>query len=154
MRALCLALTLALAPLGAQAQSTAELAQEYADLPAVQEMMSAMFSPEASAQQLAATLPPGMTLTDEQMSEIGVIISEELIDFQPRLETLMVEAMAETFTEEEIQAMIDFYSTEIGASILIQTQPMFTNIMTQLGPEMQQRMMGRQADIMAIITGQ
>jgi hypothetical protein len=31
---------------------------------------------------------------------------------------------------------------------------MFTNIMTQLAPEMQQRMLGRQADIMAIIMGQ
>ncbi len=154
MRALTFAVALALTPLSATAQSVEELAREYAALPAVQEMMSAMFSPEASAAQIAATLPPGMELTDQQLSDLGNLLSEELVDFQPRLEVLMIEGMVDTFNEEEMQAMIDFYSSDVGRSILVQTQPMFTNIMTQLAPEMQARMLGRQADIMAIIMGQ
>ena len=154
MRSLTFALTLALTPTLSFAQSTEELAQEYAALPAVQDMMAAMFSPEASAAQLEASLPPGMDLSAEQLDQIGQIISAELVDFQPRLEVLMIEGMVETFTEEEIQAMIDFYSSDIGASILVKTQPMFTGIMTTLAPEMQTRMMSRQAEIIAVITGQ
>ncbi|MBF9044281.1 DUF2059 domain-containing protein [Rhodobacterales bacterium HKCCE4037] len=154
MRALTFALALAVTPLAANAQSVEELAREYAALPAVQEMMAAMFSPEASAAQIAATLPPGMDLSEQQLTDLGNLLSEELTDFQPRLEVLMIEGMVETFNEEEMQAMIDFYSSDVGRSILVQTQPMFTNIMTQLAPEMQARMMGRQNDIMAIIMGQ
>ncbi len=154
MRALAFATALALSPLAATAQSVEELARDYAALPAVQEMMSAMFSPEASAAQIAATLPPGMELTEQQLTDLGTLLSEELIDFQPRLEVLMIEGMINTFTVEEMQAMIEFYSSDVGRSILVQTQPMFTSIMTQLAPEMQARMMGRQNDIMAIIMGQ
>ena len=154
MRAFTFAIALALAPLSVSAQSVEELAREYAALPAVQEMMAAMFSPEASAAQIAATMPPGVDLTEQQLTDLGNLLSEELIDFQPRLEVLMIEGMVDTFNEEEISAMIEFYSSDVGASILVQTQPMFTNIMTQLAPEMQQRMLGRQADIMAIIMGQ
>lgn len=154
MRAFTFAIALVLTPVAAAAQSVEELARDYAALPAVQEMMSAMFSPEASAAQISATLPPGVELSEQQLSDLGNLLSEELVDFQPRLEVLMIEGMIDTFNEEEMQAMIDFYSSEVGASILVQTQPMFTNIMTQLAPEMQERMLGRQADIMAIIIGQ
>lgn len=154
MRAFTFAIALALTPLAATAQSVEELAREYAALPAVQEMTTAMFSPEASAAQIAATMPPGVELSEQQLSDLGTLLSEELEDFQPRLEVLMIDAMAETFTAEELTAMIEFYSSDVGRSILVQTQPMFTNIMTELAPEMQARMMGRQADIMAIIMGQ
>ena len=155
MRALSLALALICTPFVTAAQPAPEaLVREYAALPAVQQMMADMFSPEASAAQLAATLPPGIDLTDDQLAEVGRIISEELIDFQPRMEVMMITAMIETFTEEEVQAMVDFYASDVGASILLKTQPMFTNMMTELGPEMQERMVGRQADIMAVIMGQ
>ncbi len=156
MRALALpfAIALALTPLTATAQSVEQLARDYAALPAVQEMMAAMFSPEASAAQIAATMPPGVVLSDDQMTRLGILLSEEMIDFQPRLEDLMIAAMAETFTVEEMQAQIDWVSSDIGRSILVQTQPMFTSIMAQMAPELQVRMLNRQADIMAIITGQ
>ena len=153
---LFLALALAaLAPRAAPAQTAPEaLVREYAGLPAVQAMMAAMFSPETSAAQLAATLPPGISLSDDQLARIGTILSAEMISFQPRLEVLMIEGMMQAFTEEEVQAMIDFYSSPVGASILLKTQPMFTSIMAQMGPEIQARMLGRQAEILQIITGQ
>ncbi|MEJ6387959.1 DUF2059 domain-containing protein [Gymnodinialimonas ulvae] len=154
MRALPFALALALTPLTTTAQSTEDLAREYAALPAVQEMTAAMFSPEASAAQIAATLPPGVELSESQLTDLGNLLSEELTGFQPRLEALMIDAMSETFTTEELSAMIEFYSSDVGRSILVQTQPMFTAIMADLAPEMQARMMGRQAEIMAIIMGQ
>lgn len=154
MRRIAFAIALALTPATVFAQSTLELSQQYANLPAVQEMMAAMFSPEASAAQIASTMPPGVTLSDDQMNRLGTLLSEELVDFQPRLEELMIAAMADTFTVEELQAQIDWASSDIGRSILVQTQPMFTAIMTQMAPELQARMMGRQADIMAIILEQ
>ncbi len=151
MRSILFAAALAITPTLAAAQADEALVREYAALPAVQQMMAAMMSPEAATAQLEATLPPGLELSDEQLTQIGLIMSEELVDFQPRMEVLMIDAMIESFTNEEVQAMIDFYSSDVGASILLRTQPMFTSIMATMAPELQGRMMARQADIMAII---
>lgn len=152
MRHTLLALTLALAPAPLLAQSTLELSQQYSALPAVQEMMAAMFSPDATAAQLAATLPPGMVLNEGQMDRLAGIVSEELIGFQPRLEALMIDAMADTFTVAELEAQIEWASSDVGRSVLVQTQPLMARIMGEMAPELQTRMLGRQAEIVEVIS--
>lgn len=152
MRNAAFAIALALTPASAFAQSTLELSQQYSALPAVQEMMAAMFSPEATAAQLAASLPPGVELNENQMTRLSTLMSEELIDFQPQLEALMIEAMAETFTAQELQAQIEWASSDVGRSVLVQTQPLMARITTQMAPELQTRMMNRQAEIMQILS--
>ena len=136
----------------AWAQSRAELAEQYSALPAVQQMMSEMFSPESSASQFKATLPPGFEITDDQLFRVGVVMSNVLKGLQPRMVELQNAAIAEVFTEEEIRAMIEFHSTEIGARILIKTQPMFTAVMGQLTPEIVQAMGAKQSEISAILS--
>lgn len=133
-------------------QSPIELAEQYSALPAVQQMMDEMFSPEASASQFKATLPPGFEITDDQLLRVGVVMSDVLKGLQPRMVELQNTAIAEVFTEEEIRAMIDFHSTDIGAQILIKTQPMFTAVMGQLTPEIVQAMGAKQGEIAAILS--
>ena len=134
------------------AQSRLELAEQYSALPAVQQMMDEMFSPEASASQFKATLPPEFEITDDQLLRIGVVMSGVLKGLQPRMVELQNAAIADVFTEEEIRAMIDFHSTEVGAQILIKTQPMFTAVMGQLTPEIVQAMGAKQGEISAILS--
>lgn len=134
------------------AQSRVELAEEYSALPAVEQMMSEMFSPEASAAQFKATLPPNFEINDDQLLRVGEIMSEVLKGLQPRMVKLQNAAIAEVFTEEEIRAMIDFHSTELGASILVKTQPMFTAVMSDLTPEIVQAMGAKQSEIAEILS--
>ena len=68
----------------AMAQDTRALAENYADLPAVQDMMDAMFSPEAMAVQFRAGLPPNAPITDAQVGEIAQLLSRELDTLRPR----------------------------------------------------------------------
>ena len=134
------------------AQSRAELAEQYSALPAVQQMMTEMFSPESSASQFKATLPPGFEITDDQLFRVGAVMSDVLKGLQPRMVELQNAAIAEVFTEEEIRAMIDFHSTDIGAQILVKTQPMFAAVMGELTPEIVQAMGSKQAEISAILS--
>ena len=151
-KTLALASAIGLTASATFAQSRTELAQEYAALPAVQEMMVAMFSPETSAAQFRASLPPGYPLTDEQALKVGEVMSGVLMGLKPQMEALQVEAIAEVFTEEEIQTMIDFYSTEMGGQILIKTQPMFQKVMTELTPQIMQAMAAKQGEIGQILS--
>jgi hypothetical protein len=147
--ATCVAIFLATA---GWTQSRLELAETYNALPAVQEMMVAMFSPEASAAQFRASLPPGVPISDDKALRVGEIMSGVLMGLKPTMETLQTEAIAEVFTEEEIQAMIDFHSTEIGAQVLVKTQPMFQRVMGELTPQIMQAMAAKQAEIIEIMS--
>ena len=152
LKSLALATAMSFAACAAFAQSRTELAQQYTALPAVQEMMTAMFSPETSAAQFRASLPPGYPLTDEQALKVGEVMSGVLMGLKPEMEALQVEAIAEVFTEEEIQAMIDFYSTEMGGQILIKTQPMFQKVMVELTPQIMQAIAAKQDEIGQIMS--
>lgn len=134
------------------AQSRLELAQQYKSLSAVQEMMTAMFSPDASAVQLRASLPPGFPITDDQALRAGEVTSGVLMDRKPKIEALQVEAIDEVFTEEEINAMMEFHSSEVGAQILIRTQPMFQRGKSELTPQIVQAMADKQPEIQQILS--
>lgn len=119
------------------AQDTTALAQDYVDLPAVQSMITAMFSPETMGEQMANSLPPSITLSPAQQTRIGEVMSAAMNKMRPRLEELMVSGSAETFTAAELDAMIAFYQTEHGAAILTKSAPFMTKVMGALAPEMQ-----------------
>lgn len=128
------ALTLMTTP--AFAQDTTELAEQYVTLPEVQTMISEMFSPQALANQIASSLPPEMTITDDQKARIGALMADEMSAMRPRLEDLLIAGSAETFSAPELQTLIDFYSSEHGAAIMRKMQPFFTEVMSQMQPEM------------------
>lgn len=152
MRSFLFAAAISLCGLPSFAQDAKELATQYNQLPAVQEMMTAMFSPETSAQQFKATLPPGVDVSDEKLLKVGQIMSDVLIGLKPEMEEMQIEAIADVFTVEEIEAMIEFYSSDIGASVLVKTQPMFTSVMTELTPKIQAAMGMRQQEIIEIMS--
>jgi hypothetical protein len=133
------------------AQSTEELAQEYVALPANQQMMEDMFSGESFAAQMAATLPPQMNLSDDQMQRIGAAMAGAMAPLLPQMEAAMLEATAQTFTVEELQAMIDFYGSEIGASILAKSPGLMQTAMARIAPAMMQMQQQVMPEIMAIM---
>jgi len=118
------------------AQDTAELATQYVNMPEVQNMITEMFSPTAMGNQIEASLPAGMALSADKKQQIGLIMSEAMGDLRPKLEELMISNSSETFSADELQALIDFYSSEHGASVMTKMTPFMTNVMGQLQPEM------------------
>lgn len=153
MRRLIGAVALSLISGGAWAQDTAALARDYVALPANQAMMEDMLGPESMAAQFAAGLPPGVDLSDDQLARVGAVMAEAMGGLRPRMEELMIEGSAETFTAEELQALIDFYGTEPGASILLKNQEFFQGVMGTLTPEIMGAMEGVMPQILEIVEG-
>lgn len=126
------------------AQSADSLAQDYISLPATQQMMDEMFSADAMAAQFAASIPPEVTLSDSQLQQVGSVMSDALTGLRPKLEEVMIRQSAKMFSAEELQAMIDFYSSPAGAGVMAKMQPFMQGVMIELGPDM----MGMQQQIM------
>jgi len=135
------------------AQDIAELAEDYVNLPANQQMISEMFAPESMASQFETGLPPGVTLSDTQRSEIGALLSGVLTDLRPDIEAAMISASATHFTEDELTALIDFYSSEAGAGVLLKMQPFFQDYMGEIQPAMMSRIEGVLPEIGRIMEG-
>ncbi len=151
MRLTTLSLVAALMlPLPALAD-TATLAQDYANLPAVQQMFDDMFSPEALAQQFKASVPPGTNVPEDKLSRIGALMSTEMNKLRPEMTRIMVSGMADVFTEEELSALIAFYSSEHGESAMRKMQPFMASIMGQLAPRMTEMQQATLPKIIAIM---
>jgi hypothetical protein len=145
--ALCLALTPA-----AMAQDVQALAEEYVRMPEVQQMITDMFSPASMAAQFKTGLPPGTELTDSQSQRIGELMSKTMNDFRPRMEELMITSSAKNFTAEELQALIDFYKSEHGASVMAKMQPYMQDVMGSMMPEMMTAMQNIGGEIQTIMS--
>jgi hypothetical protein len=151
--AIATAVCLSFAP-AVQAQDTMALAEEYVQMPEVQQMITEMFGAEAMAAQFKVSLPPGMPLTDDQALRIGTLMSGVMNKMRPRIETLMTEASAKHFSVEELQALIDFYKSEHGASVMLKMQPYMQDVMGSMMPEMMTAMGEIGPQINAIMSGQ
>ncbi|WP_136443943.1 DUF2059 domain-containing protein [Pacificoceanicola onchidii] len=152
LRAASVAVALAFATPVA-AQDSMALAQEYTNLPSVQQMMDDLFSPQAMAAQVKATLPPQVTVTEAQLAEIGAVMSGALNGLRPELESTMTEVTADVFTVDELTVLIDFYKSEHGASIMAKMQPMMQQVMARLGPDMQAMQQAVTPQIVKILQG-
>lgn len=136
------------------AETAEDLAHEYVSLPQMQQMMEDMFSPGNMAAQFAAGLPPDMQLTNDQLQRIGVILSGSMQSMKPRLESVMIELSAEMFSEDELRALIAFYSSEHGASVMAKMSPFMQQAMARIGPDLEQRNQQDMAKIIKIIREQ
>jgi hypothetical protein len=119
----------------AMAQSTEALAKQYAELPDVVQMMDEMFSPETQISTIEANFPPTITLSEDQRQRIGALISDGLSELRPRLEKAMIEGIATNFSAPEIQALIDFYSSEHGAAVMRKMPLYMEEVMREIGPD-------------------
>lgn len=132
-----LAIALGLLTAPAFAQGTTELAKQYVNMPEVQNMITEMFSPTAMGNQIAARLPAGMALSEVKKQQIGLIMSAAMNDLRPNLEESMISTSSEMFSADELQALIEFYSSEYGASVMMKMTPFMAKVMGQLQPEIQ-----------------
>lgn len=119
------------------ASDTEILAEQYVNMPEVQQMMDDMFSPENSAKQIASSLPPNITLTDDQMERIGILMSEAMNELRPKMTNQMIESSARIFSADELSALIDFYGSEHGAAIMTKMQPFMQETMGALSADLQ-----------------
>ena len=114
------------------------LAEEYVNMPEVQQMITDLFSPDVLLGQFEAGLPDTVTLSEGQKLRIGTVLSDALNDLRPKIESVMIESSADTFTTEELVALIDFYRSEHGAAVMSKMQPFMQRSMSELGPVMRQ----------------
>ena len=137
----------------AAAQDMRALAQAYVDLPANQQMMADMLSPQSMAAQFAAGLPPGTPVSEAQLARIGTLMATTMADLQPLMRDSMIDTAAATFTEAELRALTEFYSSEVGSSILLKMQPFFQTTMAEIQPRMMQQTQAIIPQIIAIMQG-
>ena len=124
-------------------------AERYIQGDAMQSMMDAMLSPETLSQAMSAQF--GGQIPPDVADQITTIATEELAAVEPQMEAAMIEAVAETYTVEEIEAQIEFYASDVGASVLRKTQPFMTAFYEEAAPamqEMQQAMIQRLEETM------
>lgn len=127
------------------------LAETYTNLPGVQQMIDDMFSPETMSAQVKTTLPPNLNLSEGRLARIGALLSQEMNRMRPDLEAVMTATSAEQFTLEELEALIAFYSTEDGASVMSKMPAMMQSVMAQLAPQMQAMQQNIAGEIAAIL---
>ena len=63
-------------------------------------------------------------------------MSQAMNELRPRMEELMISSSAAVFSADELQALIDFYASEHGASVMTKMAPLMANVMGQMQPEM------------------
>ena len=120
---------------GAPDEAVREAARRYIESEGMQAMMDEMLSPDAMADALRAQF--GEQIPEDVMSQIVTIATDELQSIRPAMEDAMIEAAAETFTLEEIEAQIEFYQSPEGASVISKMQPFMTSFYEAIGPEFQ-----------------
>lgn len=120
-----------------QAESRIDLARQYIGLPGNQQMMEDMFSPETVFNQLKASLPRSAKISYSKKRRISRVLSQAMMQLQPNLEKIMVSESARVFTKAELRAMIRFYSSKEGASILAKMPQFMERSMIKVAPQMQ-----------------
>lgn len=118
----------------AQSDELIDAATAYVNNPVQQTLMDDMLSVDAVMAQMGML---GATIPAEQLETLSAIVSEELAAIRPALETAMVGGMARTFTLEEITALNEFYSSELGASAMSKMTPFMQDSMAELAPAFQ-----------------
>lgn len=155
MRRFVLAAALAVATaLPAAADELGDLVQQYVNLPANQQMIDSMLSPEMLAQQFSMGLPPDMEVSDEKITQIGALLSSEMQKLRPDMMEAMANAMAAHFTKEEISALMAFYQDEHGASAMAKMQPYMADFTAQIMPKFAEMQQAILPDIIALLQDQ
>lgn len=145
-----LALAFAL-PHPASAQDTATLARQYAEMPEVQVMLDEMFAPEMMAQQFRLGLPAELEFSDDQIARVGGVMAEMMTSLRPELTRMVIDGMADNFTVGEIEALIAFYGSPEGVSVMRKMQPYMQQVMANFMPLIQARQQEFLPALIAII---
>lgn len=118
-----------------------ELSRRYIQLAQGEQMEDAL-------RQMMAT-DPTTDLSDLPAEDRDFVLNmtaEILADLMPKMMEAMVPAYADAFTEQELEALISFYDTEMGRSIIEKTFQIMPEINTAVAaiiPELFQKMASR-----------
>ena len=119
--------------------------ESYIRHPVTQSVLDDMLSLDMTRSHLVTHLQAqGTILRNDQIEVLTRIGQEELHRIRPQLDTLMINALIETYSLEEIQALNDFYETEAGESAMSKSgsfmqsfnagfAPMFRQALERLG---------------------
>lgn len=117
-----------------------ELARRYARAINFENQMAAIMDnmmPALVEQELKAE---GKALTGELRAVIGRVSADTGRAISPKMLEIMIPVIAETFTEEELQAAVDYYESSPGRRMLAKTAAFTAKIapaMSALGPEIE-----------------
>ena len=109
----------------------------YVRHPVVQEMIDGMWSSETMRSAVVAQMRAhGKTLSDDQVDTLTRIVREELARVRPQFETLMENAVFETYSLGEIRALNRFIDTELGARAMAKSGAMMQSFNAAAAPMM------------------
>lgn len=120
-----------------QDETLMEAARAYVDHPVQQKLMSDMVSPEGVMAQLGVF---DGSLPEDVMARMAEIMSEEMTTIMPALREAMITSMAQTFSMAEIQALNEFYASDVGASAMEKMTPFMQATSAQIAPAYQEMM--------------
>lgn len=119
----------------AQDAERVDAATAYVNSKGQQELMDDMLSPEGVMAQMGLV---GDRVPEGKQEALALIVSEELAVLRPVMEEAMINGMAATFTLEEIEALTEFYESDVGASAIQKMNPFMARTMQQIGPQFQE----------------
>ena len=107
----------------------------YVRHPVVQQMIDGMWSSETMRSSVVAQMrASGKALRDDQIDTLTRIVREELARLRPEFETLMENAVFETYALEEIRALNRFIDTELGARAMAKSGAMMQSFNAAAAP--------------------
>lgn len=133
---IAVAFSLFAAPAFSQTPELLAAAEQYVDTPAVQEIIRQSLSGPALANMVAEGFPANVQLSPEKMERIGNVLAEAAQPLLPKMREAMIYAAARQFTPEELNALMDFYNSEHGASVMQKMHPYLMDVMGRIAPEM------------------
>ena len=97
-------------------------AESYIQHPITQGVLDSMSSVETMRSGLVSHLKAeGTTLSSDQIELLSRILQEEFARIRPQFETALTNAAIETYSLKEIQALNEFYSSDVGASAMMKS---------------------------------
>ena len=152
--ALALALTLAAPALAQSAPAAAATKVSPKSAELVRRLYRAAHI-DTTMDSMMASLMPAMTeamtqrnpsITAEQRRLLNETVQEVMHDATPKILDRMIPAYAATFSDEELQAVVDFYESPLGSAIvrkMPQMAPKSAELMRQMLPEIETEMVTR-----------
>ena len=109
----------------------------YVRHPVVQQTIDGMWSGETMRSALVAQMrASGRTLRDDQIDTLTRIVREELARLRPQFETLMENAVFETYALDEVRALNRFIDTGPGARAMAKSGAMMRTFNAAAAPMM------------------
>lgn len=152
MRMILCAAALSLSASLASADTIEAAVDDYIAMPQIQTMMDDMFAPDNLGKQFASGLPPTVQVSQAQIKQVGAVMSQGMMKIRPDLELSMRKGMMQTFSVAEVRALIGFYQSPEGASVMAKMAPFMQQVMAEIAPMTQETMRKNMPKIMAIIS--